>query len=112
MSISKKRRKEIEDKWQLMSTSDFASDPQALFYLRKTKEALDKTIKGAPVNKDKLEEISTRRDSRIDFSHKGKRFSINVNNNNELRISVEKDLLVIIPTASNSIVIENRRWDE
>lgn len=63
------------------------------------------------MKKDKFEDIEIRRDSRIDFSHKGKEYSINVTNDNELRISVISDLIVVMPQACNSIIIANKKWE-
>jgi len=62
--------------------------------------------------KDKIEDIDTMRDSRINFSHKGKEYSVNVTNDNELRLSVMDDLLILKPLASNCVIFENRKWDK
>jgi|TARA_R110000851_G_scaffold298994_4_gene454798 hypothetical protein len=62
--------------------------------------------------KDKIVDIETMRDSRINFSHKGKEYSINVTNDNELRLSVIDDILILKPVAANCVLFENKRWNE
>lgn len=54
-----------------------------------------------------LEKVEVRKERRIDFTYKGKEYSINVTNEGNLRLSVY-GVLSVTPVAANCLIFEDK----
>ena len=56
----------------------------------------------------KLESIEIVNDRRIMFEHNGKIYSVNITNENKLRLSVVDGILAVYPIGANCILFEEQ----